>query len=247
MSPDSTPKYPQILEELRAEIVGGKYAYGVRLPSEPEFMERFKASRPTVHRALAELEDEGFIEIQQGAGSFARFIRPMLRNIGKRMAAAIWLSGQSVWDAETEGREYEARLVSKKRGKPIAAAAPYLGDVDAWTREREHYVDGAPVMLSWSSYPALLADGSRIAEDDTGPGGAPAVLAELGHAPHHHSERWRVVRRLPADQRKRLSLPRGTRAVVILRVSRDADDRVVEVTEMVANSDAFVFQVDYTS
>lgn len=247
MSPDSTPKYPQILEELRGEIVGGKYPYGTRLPSESALMDRFSASRPTVHRAMVELEDEGLLDIQQGYGATARYVRPLLRPIGKRMAFDVWGAGHSVWEIETEGREYEANLVSRRRGKPIAAAVPYLGDVDVWTREREHVVDGAIVMLSWSCYPAQIVDGSRIAEDDTGPGGAPAVLAGLGHAPHRHSERLRVVRDVPAEQRKRMGLPRGTRAVILVRVSRDAEDRVVEVTEMVANSDAFVFQIDYTS
>lgn len=247
MSPDSTPKYPQILEELRAELVGGKYAYGTRLPSEPELMDRFKASRPTIHRAIAELEDEGFVEVQRGLGTVVRRVQPIVRNIGKRLAAEVWREGHSVWDAETEGHAYEARLVSRKRGEPIAAAVPYLGDTVVWTRERVHLIDDIPVMLSWSSYPAEIVDGSRITEEDTGPGGAPAVLDGLGHAPHDNTERWRVVRRPKPDHRKKLGLPRGTRALVGLRVVQDAQGRVVEVTEMVANSDVFVLQVDFTS
>lgn len=248
MSPDSTPRYPQIADKLREKIIGGghAYAYGKRLPTEPQLMDEFKVSRPTIHRALTELEDEGLVELQRGVGSIVRFVRPLLRNVGKRMSSETWRSGASVWDAETEGREYEARIVSRKRGKPSEAAAQFLGDIDVWTREREHYVDGAPVMLSWSHYPAAIVDGSRITEEDTGPGGSPAVLDGLGRALHHHIERMRVLRP-DGSTRKRLKLPRGTRVVEILRVSRDREGEIVEVTQMIANSDAFVFQLDYTS
>lgn len=237
--------YPGIVGDLREEILSGAHKYGDRLPAEPALMARFEASRPTVHRALTELEHEGLVELQRGNGTFVRYLRPVLRNIGVRMSADVWGSGKSVWDAETEGREYATDSGRVSRGAAPEDAERFLETDDVWIRERRHLVDGAPVMLSVSYYPADIVDGSQITEADTGPGGSPARLAELGHAPSGNGERIRL-RRPTADERKRLQLPRGTQVADIVRVSRDADGRTVEVTEMVANGDVFVFQVDYT-
>jgi GntR family transcriptional regulator len=243
---DKTPAYAQIVGDLRTAILGGTYKYDDRLPTEAALMDSYNCSRPTAHRALSELEFEGLVELQRGLGTFVRYLAPILRKVGERMSADVWGAGKSVWEMETDGRNYSTDSGSSTRGPAPEQPAGLLGTDDAWIRERRHLVDGCPVMLSVSYYPADVVAASRIEESDTGPGGSPARLAELGHAPKRHRERF-FNRQPSADERRRLQLPRGTRVVDILRVSKDAEDRVVEVTEMVANSNVFVFQVDYTS
>lgn len=246
MSPEQNVQYPAIFEALRSKILDGTYAYGAKLPIEPSIMAEFSVSRPTAHRALEELEFEGLAELQRGVGAFVRYIRPVLRDITGRLAEEVWGSGKSVWEPETEGRDYGFETKVARSSSPPEQAASLLGAPDAWVRERVHFIDTAPVMLSKSYYPADIVDGSAITQADTGPGGTPARLAELGHAYAGHQDRWRV--RLPdAAERKRLRLPRGMRVVDSVRVCRDQEGRVVEVTEMVANSSVFVFQASYTS
>jgi GntR family transcriptional regulator len=240
------PSYPQIVEDLRSQIIAGTYKYNDQLPTEPILMERYGVSRPTAHRALAELEFEGLAEIQRGSGTFVRYLRPITRNIGLRMSAEVWGNGTSVWDLETDGRDYSVDSGRVAREKAPGPVAEKLGSDDAWIRERRHLVDKCPVMLSASYYPARIVDGSRITEEETGRGGSPARLAELEHAPSRHREQFHG-RHPSAEERKRLQLPRGTKVVAITRVSWDAEGQVVEVTEMVANGDIYIFQVDYTS
>lgn len=242
----SAPKYLEILDGLRSQIVNGQIKYNEKLPIEPELMKRHAASRPTVHRAMVELELEGLVELRRGVGAFARHVRPVVRNIGKRFSSEVWRSGKSVWAQETEGRAYGFDSGKVERTQAPARVAELLGVTDAWARYRRHLIDGAPVMLSVSYYPADIVEGSQITEADTGPGGSPARLDELGHGPRENSERFRY-RHPTDDERKRLQLPRGTDVVEITRVCWDANDRAVEVTEMVANVRAFEFQVDYTS
>lgn len=244
-TPKGSPKYLSIVDDLRQQIISGQIKYGEKLPIEPELMEKHAASRPTVHRAMVELEIDGLVELRRGVGAFARYVQPVVRNIGKRFSSEVWRSGKSVWAQESQDRAYSAETKVGPGSAP-ERVIELLGVGDVWTRERRHFIDGAPVMLSVSYYPADIVAGSQITEPDTGPGGAPARLDELGHAPHENSERFRF--RHPSDtERKRLQLPRGTDVVDIVRVCWDANDRAVEVTEMVANSKAFVFQVDYTS
>jgi DNA-binding LacI/PurR family transcriptional regulator len=68
----STPKHSRISQELLAEIAAGKYASSGRLPSEAQLVDRFGVSRPTVARALRDLQDRGLVERRAGSGSFVR-------------------------------------------------------------------------------------------------------------------------------------------------------------------------------
>ncbi|WP_422928693.1 GntR family transcriptional regulator [Singulisphaera sp. PoT] len=66
------PKHSHISRELLAEIAAGKYAPTNRLPSEAQLVERYGVSRPTVARALRDLQDQGLVERRVGSGTFAR-------------------------------------------------------------------------------------------------------------------------------------------------------------------------------
>jgi GntR family transcriptional regulator of arabinose operon len=65
-------KYRQVCTHLRQSLAAHKYAPGDKLPSENEFVEIFGVSRPTISRALAQLEKEGLVERRAGSGTFAR-------------------------------------------------------------------------------------------------------------------------------------------------------------------------------
>ena len=66
------PKHETISRELRGEIAAGKYSVTGQLPSEAQLCKRYQVSRPTVARALRDLQDEKLIDRQAGSGSFLR-------------------------------------------------------------------------------------------------------------------------------------------------------------------------------
>lgn len=66
------PKYKQIYAQLRQSLTTQEYAPGDKLPSENELVLQFSASRPTVSRALAQLETDGLVERRPGSGTFVR-------------------------------------------------------------------------------------------------------------------------------------------------------------------------------
>src|SRR5215212_514100 len=68
----SEPKHRQISRQLLAEIAAGKYGPSGRLPSEAQLVRRFGVSRPTVARALRDLQDQGLVERRVGSGSYVR-------------------------------------------------------------------------------------------------------------------------------------------------------------------------------
>ncbi len=65
-------KHEKIRQALIEAIASGQYEVGQRLPSESELVRTFEASRPTVNRALRDLQLGGVIERRAGSGSYVR-------------------------------------------------------------------------------------------------------------------------------------------------------------------------------
>ncbi len=63
------PKYQQVADALRADILDGVYQKRMLLPTEQLLCQRFNVSRQTVRQALSVLATEGMIERRQGSGS----------------------------------------------------------------------------------------------------------------------------------------------------------------------------------
>lgn len=63
-------KNDQIIEYVLELILTEKYRAGDRLPSDGQLVRQFKTSRPTVAKAMRQLEDRGYIDRRVGSGSF---------------------------------------------------------------------------------------------------------------------------------------------------------------------------------
>ncbi|MCY4405291.1 MAG: GntR family transcriptional regulator, partial [Rhodospirillaceae bacterium] len=57
----STPLYQQVKDYVRHSILIGDWPVDHRIPSESELVRLSGASRMTVHRALRELKDDGWL------------------------------------------------------------------------------------------------------------------------------------------------------------------------------------------
>lgn len=68
----AAPKHREISRRLLAEITAERYGVGGRLPSEAQLVKEYRVSRPTVARALLDLQREGLIERRAGSGTYVR-------------------------------------------------------------------------------------------------------------------------------------------------------------------------------
>src|SRR3954469_20191144 len=66
------PKHRTVSRQLATDIATGKYRPGARLPSEAQLVKRFRVSRPTVGRALRDLQEQCLIERRAGSGTYLR-------------------------------------------------------------------------------------------------------------------------------------------------------------------------------
>ncbi|MFJ7187469.1 GntR family transcriptional regulator [Streptomyces bacillaris] len=238
------PKYQRIADELRDAIQAGQYRPGDRLPGENDLMADHGVARMTARQALGVLQSEGIVESRKGAGVFVRSFRPLRRQGIQRLARSQWGEGRSVWSVDTEDRtlvvdrvrvteqgapEHVARVLGVEEGGPVCV------------RSRRFVLDGKPVLLATSYLPASLVAGSAVAQEDTGPGGTYARLAELGSEPVHFREEIRS--RMPtAAEAEQLKLPTGTPVMLVCRTAFTAEGRAVEVNEMTLDSASYILE-----
>jgi GntR family transcriptional regulator len=112
-------------------------------------------------------------------------------------------------------------------------------------RERRFVLDDKPVMLSTSYLPADLVRDSAITQEDTGPGGTYARLAELGHTPTQFREDVRA--RMPQQHEvAALDLPAsGTPVIDIIRTAFAEAGDPIEVNEMTLDASAYILRYDF--
>lgn len=73
LTPTKKPsKHREIYRKVRNDIEIGAYRLGDCLPTEEEFVQQFGVSRPTVARALRDLQIEGIVERKVGSGTYVR-------------------------------------------------------------------------------------------------------------------------------------------------------------------------------
>lgn len=251
MSIDRTdPRSPsrQIADALRFAISSGNLNPGDKIPSERELVETYGIAPQTARQAVNLLKSEGLVEGQPGRGVFVRKQPPMLR-VGSDRYARRWRDqGKAPMQAEVEERGLSWRqeildLATVPAPDWVAEWFAIEADEPVFVRRRRTWIEGSPTQLADSYY--LLADveGTRIMEEETGPGGGFARLEEKGLKLERFREE--LVARMPTPEETRgLQLGPGMPVVELHRISFTSD-RPVEVFRSVMVSGGHVFAYDF--
>jgi DNA-binding GntR family transcriptional regulator len=225
------PKYARVVAEIQRRIESGEYPPGSMLPSEHQIADEFQIARPTAVRALRVLRQDGWIDTQQGKGSFVRG-RPALAGLESQRPGEEALNR----DESTEPGE----LIDAGITTPPARVAALLGLDDeqgALARRRLVRRDGeASEIVTWW-VPVALADGTDLSGEKPIAGGVRAHLARRKNAGVDHVVE-QVVARHPAGQEAKLLGVGKTAAMLALYVTgRDASGAAVLVLELVMPGD----------
>lgn len=80
---NKTPLYFQLKEQIKKDIIEGRYKEGDLIPSEREFHELYNISSTTIRRAMNDLVQDEYLERKPGKGTYVRLpkIRRNLRKI----------------------------------------------------------------------------------------------------------------------------------------------------------------------
>lgn len=78
----------EVAEQLQTQITEGKLKEGDKLPIEPELMKIFGVGRSTVREAVKMLLNMGYLNVQQGRGTFVESRIPSNEPLEKRLKRA---------------------------------------------------------------------------------------------------------------------------------------------------------------
>ncbi|MFJ4873943.1 GntR family transcriptional regulator [Streptomyces sp. NPDC088745] len=248
-SSDRRPLHERIAADLRDEIMSGDLPPGGKLPSTVKLKERFDASSATVQKALQLLKEEGLAVGRAGSAVTVREHRQRTMRPASYMAPAP--SGEPYrWLTETSklGTHPHSTLLDVTETVPPTDVAARLGLGEGRTailRRQILTLDGEPVELVASYYPADIARSTPLTERRKIRGGTPALLAELGFPPRRSVDR--VSARVPTqEQTAALLLPGNLPVLRTLRVVLSNAERPIEATVMVKAGHLYELQYEFT-
>ena len=174
---------------------------------------------------------------------------PIFRDANHRLSVAVRTSGQSVWAADADGRRVDVLDLTVSYWTAPEDIADNLGTSRVLLRDRVYAVDGRRVCWAKSWLPAAVVEGTVIEQVNTGPGGTPARLAELGCELVKFTEDVEFTEAVdvPAEVRDKLDVDDHTSAVRIVRWNATAEGRVVEATYMWMVASAYRFRWSWTN
>jgi len=246
---DDKPPYRQIAGMLRDAISSGQLGAGERLPSESALIDHFGVARMTVRQAVQDLRAEGLVISEHGRGVFVRPAPPIRRLASDRFARRHRASGKAAFTVEAEKSGYAPQVdnITITREKPNPTVAERLrltSDEDVVVRSRRYLADGRPVETATSYIPAAFAQGTKIEQTDTGPGGIYARLEDAGHTLARFTEE--VGARMPTpEERRALQLATGVPVLTVVRTAYDTNDVAVEVCDTVKVASAYLLEYDF--
>jgi GntR family transcriptional regulator len=242
------PPFRQIADHLRDAITSGELPPGERLPSEAELIRHYGVARMTVRQALQELRNEGRVVAEHGRGVFVRQPAPVRRLASDRFARRHREAGKAAFLVETEkaGMSPSVDQIAVTREQPPSEIRERLqlstGE-QVVVRSRRYLADGVPIETAVSYIPASIAEGTRITERDTGPGGIYARIEEAGHELERFVEE--VTARMPtADERRALNMAPGVPVLLLSRTAYDREGRPVEVCVTVKSAPSYVLEYE---
>jgi DNA-binding GntR family transcriptional regulator len=210
------PKYAQVIAELQRRIESGEYPPGSLMPSEHQLSAEFAIARPTVVRALRVLRQEGWIETQQGKGSFVRG-RPALAGV------APVRPGQAELDRD-EARE-AGELIGAGLAEAPARIATLLGvSTGAELVRRQRLIrqegESSEIVTWW--VPPQLAEGTSLLDPEPVAGGIRAHLARRKNVRVDHVVEQVTARHPAAAEAKLLGIGKTAAVLALYAVARDA-------------------------
>ncbi len=232
-----TPRYRQLADELRAEILAGDYSEE-SFPTESELCKRYGVSRFTVREALRALQTEGLIARKRGSGTM---IQPAVARGG-----ALHQPLSNVGEIQQYARDTQAHFELLGEAPLPKAIAEQLGLVAGgrWTRFSGLRTSGGssqPIATTDAYVHESLAEAAKkvAPSEDT----IFKQLERLGGV--RIAVVTQDIQAVPASAEvaRRLGIPKRSPCLLILRCYRDADGNVLEISANHHPGDRFAYSM----
>jgi len=225
------PKYAQVIDELRRRIESGEYPPGSLLPSEHQLSDEFQIARPTVVRALRVLRQDGWIDTQQGKGSFVRG-RPAFADLASQRTGEEALNRD---EASEPGEVIEAAVAPPP--PRVAALLGRAGEAEVLARRLVIRQDGeASELVTWW-VPAALAEGTDLGKPEPLHGGVRGHLSRRKGIRVDHVLEQVTARHPTSAEARLLGVGKSAAMLAMYVAARDVSGEPVLVLEVVMPGD----------
>ena len=228
-------KFERIAATIESDIRAGRIPFGDALASEAALVSRFSVSRNTIRKSLALLVEKGLIATRVGSGSFVTYDGKV---IDSSAGWSVSLSGT--------GAKLQSRILSLSRG-PMdidCSELPIGSDCLRVDRIRFQIETGRGVSLERSRIP--WRDGfTSVLEHGLIEGSINETLASRKIAVSGGREWAGVERSLSDEDAAFLGCSPGLPMLKLRRVSRAADNSVVEFVESLLDPNLFALSFEF--
>lgn len=154
------PMWRTIAHDLHAKINAGALPGGTRLPTEPELMAEYGASRNTIRDAMKWLNSRGLVTSRSGRGTFVtRPMEPFVINLTDNPQSGSGLGRGDIYSQDVLEQGRTPRMtkpvveIKQATDVPIAARELRVGDdKQVICRSQERFIDETPWSLQTSYY-----------------------------------------------------------------------------------------------
>lgn len=224
------PKYYQLKEIIRDMVEKEELEAGQAIPPERELCERYGVSRMTARQAVTELVNEGLLYRVQGSGTFVA---------EEKVRQGMGRLTSFTQDMLERGMEASSTVVGVREVEAGPVVARLLrvdpGDRIVWVR-RVRNADGKPMALETSHLLHDVAGG--VLDADLAARSLYDVLAEGGVRMAAADQSYEAVP-VNESESEHLGVPVGSPALLIERVTFNAEDRPFEYVKSVYRGDRY--------
>ncbi|MBT8225455.1 MAG: GntR family transcriptional regulator [Dactylosporangium sp.] len=236
------PKYLQIANHVRDQILRGDLRPGDEVPSERRIAADWRVARPTAARALEALRLQGFVESRQGSGTYVRDQRQFHRRARERYGR----SQETGLIYPPDERAHIAAAEIVNAADHVAEALGIESGAEVVCRQRVTLADDVPVEMSTSWYPAQVAevaprllDKSRIRE------GTVAYVEQATGRRISHARDEIAARLASEDERAGLAIAEPSAVLVVRHIVYDVMDCPFEFAEALYPPNRWAFGSSY--
>lgn len=151
-------KYEAIAQDIRNNIMNGKYKINQQLPLEKEMCEHYNVSRITIKKAVDELVNDGLVVKRRGAGTF-------VKDLDSTEAKELTMSRQfSGFSDEHKQNSVKSKIIKFEVINPTAEIADKLRITTedfVYHIIRVRYSDDLPMVVEYTYMPISLIPGIK--------------------------------------------------------------------------------------
>lgn len=238
------PKYLQIANYIRDEILKGNLKPGDEIPSERQLAIDWNVARPTAAKSLQALRTQGLAESRQGAGTYVRDTQAPTR------------AKQRYSQARTLGRIYSPGERAEIKSAELVPAPDYVAEALGIT-EGSLVVRRQRVILNERTGPvetsvswldgSLVADAPKLLSTERIIRGTVNYVESVTNRQAKYARDQVAARQATSDERSSLGLGPTDSAVLAYRHTvYDSNDKPLEFAEAAYPPDRWTFEQEYS-